>query len=201
MSSVTNNAIMCAFGRRIEPSKTPDTTFIWAEFWNCDHCGNHLEKREERPWPTHRDMITKRLLKVATDYEQVKAFHLEVEHARIVLTLELHSWHIVEVLRSVEAAHTTGFYRASDLYRLEQYGVLTWPLDENHRFPRRPLTKPEQRNPAFSGLPEKIAREYGSLAVRRANPPKRRPPWCGRFSRAPLSTKSSVFNAPLRVST
>ena len=21
------------FGRRIEPSKTPDTTFIWAEFW------------------------------------------------------------------------------------------------------------------------------------------------------------------------
>ena len=109
MSSVTNNAIMCAFGRRIAPSKTPDTTFIWAEFWNCDHCGNHLEKREERPWPTHRDMITKRLLKVATDYEQVKAFHLEVEHARIVLTLELHPWHIVEALRSVEAAHTTGF--------------------------------------------------------------------------------------------
>ena len=74
------------FGRRIEPSKTPDTTFIWAEFWNCDHCGNHLEKREERPWPTDRDIITKRLLKVATDYEQVKASHLEVEHARIVLT-------------------------------------------------------------------------------------------------------------------
>ena len=37
------------FGRRIEYSKTPDTTFIWAEFWDCDHCGNHLEKREERP--------------------------------------------------------------------------------------------------------------------------------------------------------
>src|SRR5438552_6950919 len=63
------------FGRRVEPSKTPDTTSIWAEFWDCDHCGNHLEKREERPWPTDRDIITKRLLKVATDYEQVKASH------------------------------------------------------------------------------------------------------------------------------
>ena len=36
-------------------------------------CGNHLEKREERPWPTDRDMITKRLPKVATDYEQVRS--------------------------------------------------------------------------------------------------------------------------------
>jgi len=35
----------------------------------------------------------KRLLKVATDYEQVKASHLQVEHARIVLTQELHPWH------------------------------------------------------------------------------------------------------------
>ena len=97
-------------------------------------------------------------MKVANDYEQVKASHLEVEHARIVLTLELHPWHIVEVLRRVESAHATGFYRASDLYHLEQYGVLKWPLDGNQRFPRRPLTKPERRNAAISGLPEKIAR-------------------------------------------
>jgi len=64
----------------------------------------------------------------------------------------------VEVLRRVEAAHTTGFYKASDLYRLEKYGVLRWPLDENHRLPRRPLTKPERRNAAISGLPEQVAR-------------------------------------------
>ena len=139
------------FGRRIEPSKTPDTTFIWAKFWACDHCGNHLEKREERPWPTDRDMITKRLLEVATDYEQVKASHLEVGPAKIVLTLELHPWHIVEVLRRVEAAHPTGFYRASDLYRLEQYGVLRWPLDENRMFPRRSPTRQERKSSYLLG--------------------------------------------------
>ena len=96
-------------------------------------------------------MITKRLLKVATDYAQVKASHLEVRPAKTVLTLELHPWHIVEVLRRVEAAHPTGFYRASDLYRLEQYGVLRCPLDENRMFPRRSPTRQERKSSYLLG--------------------------------------------------
>src|SRR5438105_2037644 len=119
------------FGRRMEPSETPDATYIWADFWACQYCGNHLERREERRWPTDEDMIVKRLLRVSSDYEQVKASRLEVLHHRIVLSLDLHPWDIVETLRRVESSHDQGFYRVSDLWRLEQYGVLKHPLDQN----------------------------------------------------------------------
>jgi hypothetical protein len=146
------------FGRRVEPSETRDTTFVWAQFWACHSCGNHLEKREERHWPIDQDMIVKRLLKVSSDYEQVKASRLEVGPYRVVLTLELHPWDIVETLRRVENSHERGFYRASDLWKLEQYGILKNPLNENHRFPKRPLTKPECRSLAITGTTEQSVR-------------------------------------------
>jgi hypothetical protein len=117
-----------------------------------------LEKREERNYPTDQDMIVKRLLKVQSDYEQIRASRLEVGYRQIVLTLDLHPWDIVEALRRVEQSHERGFYRASDLWKLEQYGVLKFPLNENHRFPKRPLTKPERRNLAINGTPEQMGR-------------------------------------------
>jgi hypothetical protein len=101
-------------------------------------------------------MIVKRLLKVQSDYEQIRASRLEVGYRKIVLTLDLHPWDIVETLRRVENSHERGFYRASDLWRLEQYGILKYPLDENHTFPKRALTKPERRSLAITGTPHQM---------------------------------------------
>jgi hypothetical protein len=117
---------------RTEPTENPET-YCKVELWICTTCDTSFEKRSENYWPTQREMIVKRLLKLTKEYEQIERADIDVKHDSIVLTIKLLPWSVVEAAkRMVEAGGEHGFYNAKDLWILQQSNA-SWLLEsEDH---------------------------------------------------------------------
>jgi hypothetical protein len=127
---------------RTEPTDNPET-YCKVEIWICTTCDNVLEKRTENYWPTQREMIVKRLLKLTKDYEQIESANIDVKHDTIVLTIKLLPWSVVEAARRMVEAGEHGFYKAKDLWILQQNNA-SWLLENNDEIPVR--RKAPQKN-------------------------------------------------------
>jgi hypothetical protein len=121
---------------RIESSSTPDETFVKVETWCCEHCEMVVENRKEELWPTDKSKAVRRLLRLSTDYDQVKESSLQVEGDIVTLKLRFYPWAVLKASKRVEAENH-GFYRLSDLLLLEQHGLLKEQLRENVRISGR----------------------------------------------------------------
>jgi hypothetical protein len=121
---------------RIEPGSRPDETFVKVESWCCERCETVVEKRREESWPTDKSKLVRRLLRLSTDYDQVKESSLQVEADMVTLKLRFYPWAVVKASKRVEEAKN-GFYHLSDLHLLQQYGLLREQLKENVRIQER----------------------------------------------------------------
>ena len=141
---------------RTEPTGNPET-YCKVELWICTICDNVLEKRSENYWPTQREMIVKRLLKLTRDYEQIENASIDVKHDSIVLTIKLFPWNVVEAAKRMVEAGEHGFYRARDVWILQQNNA-GWLLENNGTpaLVRRNAKDPKTNESGFSSslLPE-----------------------------------------------
>ena len=115
---------------RIEPGSRPDETFVKVESWCCEVCETVVENRREESWPTDKSRAVRRLLRLSTDYDQVRESSLQVEADIVTLKLRFYPWAVVKASKRVEEAQN-GFYHLSDLLLLEQHGLLKEQLREN----------------------------------------------------------------------
>ena len=118
---------------RIEPGSRPDETFVKVETWCCESCETVVENRREESWPTDKSKAVRRLLRLSTDYDQVRESSLQVEGDMVTLKLRFYPWAVVKASKRVEEAENHGFYHLSDLLLLEQHGLLKEQLRENIR--------------------------------------------------------------------
>ena len=105
-----------------EESGNPDT-YIKAESWICCYCDNLLLRRSEERKPTQQSIVVKRLMKLASDYEQICRSELKVENDKVVLRLDFYPSDIAQAARRVKEAREKGFFRLGDLWRLQQHGL------------------------------------------------------------------------------
>src|SRR5947209_18750087 len=77
---------------RIEPGSRPDETFVKVESWCCESCETVVENRREESWPTDKSKAVRRLLRLSTDYDDVKESSLKVEGDMVSLKLRLYFW-------------------------------------------------------------------------------------------------------------
>ena len=122
---------------RIEPGSRPDETYVKVESWRCERCETVVENRREESWPTDKSKAVRRLLRLSTDYDQVRESSLQVEGDMMTLRLRFYPWAVVRASKRVEEAENHGFYHLSDLLLLEQHGLLREQLRENVRIPGR----------------------------------------------------------------
>jgi hypothetical protein len=122
---------------RIEPGSRPDETFVKVESWCCESCETVVENRREGSWPTDKSKAVRRLLRLSTDYDQVKESSLRVEGDMVTLKLRFYPWAVEKASKRVEEAENHGFYHLSDLLLLEQHGLLNKQLRENIRIQGR----------------------------------------------------------------
>jgi len=120
---------------RIEPGSRPNETFVKVESWCCEGCETVMENRREESWPTDKSKAVRRLLRLSTDYDQVKESSLQVEGDMVTLKLRFYPWAVMKASKRVEEAENHGFYHLSDLLLLEQHGLLKEQLRENVRIP------------------------------------------------------------------
>jgi hypothetical protein len=118
---------------RIEPGSRPDETFVKVESWCCESCETVAENRREGSWPTDKSKAVRRLLRLSTDYDQVRESSLQVEGDIVALKLRFYPWAVVKASRRVEEAENHGFYRLSDLLMLERNRLLKEQLRESVR--------------------------------------------------------------------
>lgn len=77
------------------------------ESWICEACDHLIEKRSEESKPTEQLMVIKRLLKLSTDYEQIRGSALTVEGDRVNPSLRMYPWEIRQSRPRVEKAKET----------------------------------------------------------------------------------------------
>jgi hypothetical protein len=121
----------------IELGSRPDETFVKVESWCCERCETVVENRSEEPWPTDKWKAVRRLLRLSTDYDQVRESSLQVEGDLVTLKLRFYPWAVVKASRRIGEAENHGFYHLSDLLLLEQHGLLKERLRKNVRIPER----------------------------------------------------------------
>ncbi len=138
-----------------ERTDNPEDTYIKVETWVCDFCETLLKKKTLEHNPTEERMIVNRLLKLSSDYEQIRHSTLTVEGDRVNLSLRMYPWEIVKAVRRVEKAKQTGFgfCRLSDIWKLEKYGLDPLKKEDAPLLYVRPLSKSERRTRAINGVP------------------------------------------------
>jgi hypothetical protein len=92
-----------------------------------------VENRREGSWPTDKSKAVRRLLRLSTDYDQVRESSLQIEGDMVTLKLRFYPWAVVNASRRVEEAENHGFYRLSDLLMLERNRLLKEQLRESVR--------------------------------------------------------------------
>lgn len=141
---------------RDEPSADGnEDSYVKVESWICDYCDTITHKRTLEHKPTEELLIVRRLLKLSSDYEQIRHASVSVEGDRVNLSLRMYPWEIVKAARRVEKAKQTGFgfCRLGDVWKLEQYGSNPLKKEDAPMLCVRPLTKAERRSRAIEGVP------------------------------------------------
>lgn len=77
-----------------EGSSDPDT-YIRSETWVCCYCDTIQDRRSEERKPTEEVTIIKRLIKLSSDYDQIRHSSLEVRGDTVILSLKLFPWAVV----------------------------------------------------------------------------------------------------------
>jgi hypothetical protein len=91
---------------RIEPGSRPDETFVKIESWCCERCETVVENRREESWPTDKSRVVRRLLRLSTDYDQVRESSLQVEADMVTLKLRFYPWAVMKASKRVEERRT-----------------------------------------------------------------------------------------------
>jgi hypothetical protein len=92
-----------------------------------------VENRREESWPADKSKAVRRLLRLSTDYDQVKESSLQVEGDMLTLKLRFYPWAVVKASKPVEEVETTDSRISATLLPLEQHGLLKEQLRENVR--------------------------------------------------------------------
>ncbi len=137
--------------RRWTEGSGDSDTYIRAETWVCCYCDTIQDRRSEERKPTEEVAIIKRLIKLSSDYDQIKHSTLEVRGDMVILSLKLFPWAVVQAAKRVEQAKERGFFWLGDLWRLQQYGLLKGQLeDKQGPSVRQQITKESRAQVATS---------------------------------------------------